>query len=104
LGSFYYSLSNSPCLNTSLHKAPKLFQLHFLLKFISYLILKGELWINKSQNTLNTPGYILDIRSTRPLSNPAITAPPTGTRKFLSVLCTKASTLPFLKIKHTCWS
>lgn len=30
------------------------------------------------------------------LSNPAITAPPTGTRKFLSVLCTNASTLPFL--------
>jgi hypothetical protein len=35
------------------------------------------------------------------LSKPAIIAPPTGTRKFLSVDCTKASNLPFLKAcKH----
>lgn len=43
------------------------------------------------------PGYIRDIFSTRPLSKPAIIAPPTGTKKFLSVLCTKTSTLPFLE-------
>jgi hypothetical protein len=68
-----------------------------------YLISKGEVWINNYEIILNLPGYILDIRSTRPLSKPAIIAPPTGTRKFLSVLCTKASTLPFLQAKYI-WS
>jgi hypothetical protein len=44
----------------------------------------------------NLPGYVLPIRSTKALSNPAMMEPPTGTIKFLSVLCTKASTLPTL--------
>jgi hypothetical protein len=47
-------------------------------------------------NILNIPEHILDIRSTRPLSNPAITVPPTGTKKFLSCALYKGiySTFP----------
>ena len=45
-----------------------------------------------------SPGYVLPICSTNSLSKPAMIDPPTGTRKFLSKLCIKASTLP------TCWA
>ena len=42
------------------------------------------------------PGYVLLTASMKFSSNPATMAPPTGTRKFLSVLWIKASTRPIL--------
>jgi len=45
---------------------------------------------------INSPGYNLPIFSISAASNPAITAPPTGTRKFLSVDWTNTSTRPTL--------
>ena len=42
----------------------------------------------------NLPGYVLLTVSMKFSSNPATIAPPTGTRKFLSVLWIKASTRP----------
>lgn len=42
----------------------------------------------------NLPGYVLLTASMKFSSNPATIAPPTGTRKFLSVLWIKASTRP----------
>lgn len=44
------------------------------------------------------PGYVLEKFDINSGSNAATIAPPTGTIKFLSVLCTNISTLPFLKI------
>ena len=49
--------------------------------------------ISNNNNTL-IPGYIFPIAWISDLSKPAITAPPTGTIKFLSVLCTNTSILP----------
>jgi len=43
-----------------------------------------------------SPGYVLLTASINFSSNPATMAPPTGTMKFLSVLCIKASTRPTL--------
>ena len=49
------------------------------------------------------PGYILETCSIKAVSVLATIAPPTGTRKFLSVLCINASTRPCRQACSTRW-
>jgi len=50
--------------------------------------------VYRTSSSKTIPGYNLPIFSISDVSNPATTAPPTGTRKFLSVDWTNTSTRP----------